>query len=429
MSVTTLAPELLHQCLGHLSQEDLAHTNLVCRKWLASSREHFWGNVRLTLDDENASLLAPLLGEGTAVPRKIKDICIDESDYIDDRSEDDTAKWQANVIKIMRHFSTVSALTIRCLDLSPFPVDQRSQVLLADQIYETIVIQWLKVGSAQEAASFILNQPNITFLGIGFVVLAQNDEDEDEQDGDEDENKNENNSASIVAPEPLPEQTIRLDRLRHLCLFSGSKGVAWSHLVPSLANGNYTQLRTIIAECFARDGFAKLINAASPALRSLAMDMNGPGVDMDVAKVRSLTNLSIEMAKYPGKEHVLADAVVTISSAPPSVEHIFFSIGPPMLEPERQLDSAPAQWAILNASLAKMPQLRRITVVMVLDSCISMFADMDYGLGLHIKKWKDEALEYMKGRLPACDEKGLLEVKHVNSPWNSGAFAYYPFPE
>lgn len=286
MPITTLAPELLGQCLGNLSREDLARASLVCRGWLEPSRDHYWSSTGVNIMDESAGLLAPVLAEGTMVPRKIKGIQIDESDDFQYREAEDTATWQTNLSSIMGHFSAVSELTVGCLDLSQFSAERRTQILRPGQVQKVLIIQWLKVEHEREAASFVLNQPNINFLGIGAIVLAQNEKKKDDKDENEENHKdengkmNENDSASIVSPPSPPDYVVRLNKLRHLVLFSGTGGLVWSHIVPSLAKGMLMELKTLIANCHDRDAFAKLIGAAAPALRSLAVSFNGPGMSL-----------------------------------------------------------------------------------------------------------------------------------------------------
>ncbi|KAK1984926.1 hypothetical protein LZ30DRAFT_406404 [Colletotrichum cereale] len=316
-----------------------------------------------------------------------------------------------------------------------FPAARRTQVLRPGHINKVLVVQWLKVEHADEATSFILNQPNIDFLGIGGIYLSKRDKGKDTKDGDveksEDENekKDEHDPAAIVVPTTSPEHVVRLDKLRHLCLFSGSGGLAWSHVVPSLAKGSLTELKTLIVECHDRDAFAKLIAAAAPALRSVAVSFQGPGIDIDLSKARSLSNLATTLALYPDKEHILADTIATVSSAPPSLANLFVSIGPSTIQAEKEPDSAPSQWAAFDALLAGLPRLRRIVVVVVFDPCISMFIAMPGQGGSMLEKWKGDALEYVKARLSVCGARGIVEVKHVVGSWTSGAFANHPLPE
>ncbi|GJC88308.1 hypothetical protein ColLi_11146 [Colletotrichum liriopes] len=360
--------------------------------------------------DESAGLLALVLGESTMVPRKINGIEIEESDDLQYRNAEKISAWQANLSNIMGHFSTVG-----------------------------------------------------NFLGIVSIVLAQNGKERSDKNADaeksEDENgkRTDNDSTSIATP-PLSssEHIIRLDKFRHLSLFADSNGLVRSHLVPLLAKGTFMGLKTLVAECHDRDALVKWIGAAAPVLHSLVIAFNVPdtpgaaffalsttpqirkrlnviffltGIDIDVSKVTSLRNLGVSIAHYPESKHALADTVATVLSAPPSLEHIFLNIGATAIESEKQLDSESLQWAALNVVLARLPQLRRITIIIVFDSCIRTFVGMKGGGGGFVEKWENDALTYIKTRLPGYHAKGLLEVKSVFDSWTSGALADYPLLE
>lgn len=250
---------------------------------------------------------------------------------------------------------------------------------------------------------------------------------------------------------------VRLGKLRHLCLNSGPQGITWSHIVPLLTGAKLVNLQTLIFDCHDGGALGKLFSPIAPALRSLALQFNcpgesfqlplsllgripwdtanstlpTPGAHMDISDAPSLTNLAFSLANYPEKEYALADTVTTISSAPPSVEHVFLNIGKETINTENHpAESAVSQWEALDVALARLPKLKRITIVVVLIyrhfiDPASMIACERGGLLIHVDQWHNDALDFAKAQLPACASKGLLELKHLKRCWASSPFANY----
>ncbi|KAG7128182.1 hypothetical protein HYQ45_012083 [Verticillium longisporum] len=342
----TLIPELLRQCFVHLPREDLSNTSLVHRAWLSPSRDVYWDTLLLTLRDDSAELLVKVLGERTTVPRKIKGLTIDESEDFEDRDEKETLAWQHAVVKIMG-------------------LEEESGT-------GTLIVQWLKIEREDDATPWMLDQPNVNFLGVGDFVLAKAVERRDEDD--EKESSGLAASAHVEA-QPL-NGAVHLDRVRHLNIFCGPESLAWTHLVPCLAKGSLTELKTLVYDSCDNGVIAKLVGAAAPNLLSLAISPEHPGININMSSARSLVNLSIQTGSHPHNEHVLAAAVAAVSSAPASVEHVFLGIGPDTLEPAEQPDGANALWASIDAALASMPKLRRVVGVMLIigqEACNEMF--------------------------------------------------------
>ncbi|KAF6818792.1 hypothetical protein CPLU01_13231 [Colletotrichum plurivorum] len=330
MAIATIPPELLLQCLGHLGEADLLTASLVCRDWLGPCRDYYWGG-RLWLNPMSryASTLAAVMGEDTTVPRKIQVLIMAETKQFQDGYAKQTAVWQAHMLKIMNHFST----------------------------------------------------PYAKFLTLGHIALAsETDEDgsgkttheQENGDGNDQERKladqETENSSSEISPSTLRTgPVVRLGKLRHLCLNSGPQGITWSHIVPLLTDAKLVNLQTLIVDCHDGGALGKLFSPIAPALRSLALQFNCPGAHMDISDAPSLTNLAFSLANYPEKEYALADTVTTISSAPPIVEHVFLNIGKETINTENHpAESAVSQWEALDAALARLPKLKRITIVVVL---------------------------------------------------------------
>ncbi|KAG7103432.1 hypothetical protein HYQ44_017520 [Verticillium longisporum] len=323
----TLIPELLRQCFVHLPREDLSNTSLVHRAWLSPSRDVYWDTLLLTLRDDSAELLVKVLD-------------------FEDRDEKETLAWQHAVVKIMG-------------------LEEESGT-------GTLIVQWLKIEREDDATPWMLDQPNVNFLGVGDFVLAKAVERRDEDD--EKESSGLAASAHVEA-QPL-NGAVHLDRVRHLNIFCGPESLAWTHLVPCLAKGSLTELKTLVYDSCDNGVIAKLVGAAAPNLLSLAISPEHPGININMSSARSLVNLSIQTGSHPHNEHVLAAAVAAVSSAPASVEHVFLGIGPDTLEPAEQPDGANALWASIDAALASMPKLRRVVGVMLIigqEACNEMF--------------------------------------------------------
>ncbi|KAH8901263.1 hypothetical protein GQ53DRAFT_800779 [Thozetella sp. PMI_491] len=171
MSIQDLAPELLRQCLSYLGFDDFSRTSLVCRDWLAPSREILWSRISLNLDGEIPGSLATLLNEKTSIPRRIQGIAIDESESIHDRSEEETTTWYDGLSTVLRHFESIANLTIQYLDLTKMPRDQMARLFQPDAVSHSLVIQHLIVARAEDATSLIMANRNLQFLGLGNIII------------------------------------------------------------------------------------------------------------------------------------------------------------------------------------------------------------------------------------------------------------------
>lgn len=131
------------------------------------------------------------------------------------------------------------------------------------------------------------------------------------------------------------------------------------------------------------------------------------------------------MSSYAAHEPVLANLVQTVCSAPAaSLEYVYINTGPTVLDHDKQRDSAPPLWEALDAHLSqKCPGLKGVVMLQLLDGCLGMFAGMPGAMGGMFDKWKREVLEYAESKLPACKEKGLLQVAQSSGDWTSRAFA------
>lgn len=161
MPITSLALELLRQILGHVSTKDLERTALVCRAWLAPSREAYSGSITLCLEGYAPEKLIDCLKSGsTSIPRHVDGIVIDEAEEVEDRDEEETREWQEGVVAIMAHFQTVSFMNVRYLDLTKFAPALQGQVLRPGMVTATLVAG--HIGAANyslDAGFFSSGQP------------------------------------------------------------------------------------------------------------------------------------------------------------------------------------------------------------------------------------------------------------------------------
>lgn len=172
--------------------------------------------VELNPMSRYASTLAAGMGEDTTVPRKIQVLIMAETKQFQDGYAKQTAVWQAHMLKIMNHFSTVCYISIDLLNLNRFPAEIRCHILPPAQVIGVLTIRSLKVEHPQEATSFILNQPYAKFLTLGHIALAsETDEDGSGKTTHEQENGEGNdqerkpadqeteNSSSDISPSTL----------------------------------------------------------------------------------------------------------------------------------------------------------------------------------------------------------------------------------
>ncbi|KAI8252047.1 hypothetical protein K4K53_011471 [Colletotrichum sp. SAR 10_77] len=165
-------------------------------------------------------------------------------------------------------------------------------------------------------------------------------------------------------------------------------------------------------------------------LRSLAISFDDPDI-LTLPKMPLLINLSICIDSEPHNQESsgVASALVTISSAPATLEHIFLHITPSTVKPEVAEE---AQWKALDAKMAGMPRLRRITAIITMSGYLARTLMCPKNARRNIngaeleQRLTNEVLVFMKAQLAVCDSKGLVEVKMVKGPsWSRNAFADY----
>ncbi|KAM7212027.1 hypothetical protein V8F06_012587 [Rhypophila decipiens] len=181
MPITDLAPELVRHCLSHLDSNDLRNTSLVSRDWLEPSMEFYWAEASLYpyLDGNVLKDLDTLLGSNSHIPRTLRALVIDESEVDDDDDDEEDEEivhrkqWIEGLSNILGHFPCIKRLTIGALNLTRFPRDIRRRLLNNISVSETLVIRYLKVAELSDITSFIFDNPQLRFLGLGSIEIAK----------------------------------------------------------------------------------------------------------------------------------------------------------------------------------------------------------------------------------------------------------------
>ncbi|KAK8121731.1 hypothetical protein PG984_010401 [Apiospora sp. TS-2023a] len=438
MPITLLALELLRQILNHVSTKDQGNTALVCRAWLAPSREAYWGSITLCLEGYAPEKLVDCLKSGnTSIPRHVDGIVIDEAEEVEDRDENETREWQEGVVAIMAHFQTVSFMNVRYLDLTKFPPALQDQILRPGMVTATLVAGHIRAARPSMLVPFLLGNPKLKFLGLGsFKFTTSEGEADDTSKGEE---------TVLAAPSQFS-----MSQLGHFVVFGQREGTTWSVLMPLILQQSFIEgLKTLILGSANQDMTSQLITRAAPSICSLAFSLDNAGKKhilppsivfttehtqaltrspesvFDLGHLKSLRNLSLNIPSYAAYEPVLANMVQTVRSAPAaSLEYIFINTGPTMLDEDKQRDSAPPLWEAFDAHLSRQcPRFKGIVFLQLLDGCLGMFAAMPGAMGGAFDKWKQEVLDYAESKLPACKEKGLLRVSQSSGEWTSRAFA------
>ncbi|KAK8073009.1 hypothetical protein PG996_006357 [Apiospora saccharicola] len=414
MPLTSLAPELLRQILNHVSTKDQGNTALVCRAWLAPSREAYWSSITLCLEGYAPEKLVDCLKSGnTSIPRHVDGIVIDEAEEVEDRDEEETREWQEGVAAIMAHFQTVSFMNVRYLDLTKFAPALQDQILRPGMVTATLVAGHIRAARPSMLLPFLLGNPKLKFLGLGSFQFSTSEAEADDvrKEGD---------------PNVVASSQFSMNQLGHFVVFGQREGTAWSVLMPLLLQQSFIEgLKTLILGSANQDMTCQLITRAAPSLCSLALSMDNAESVFDLGHLKSLRNLSLNIPAYAAYEPVLANMVQTVRSAPAaSLEYIFINTGPDMLGQDKQRDSASPLWETLDAHLSRQcPRIKGIVFLQLLDGCLGMFAAMPGAMGGAFDKWKQEVLDYAESKLPACKEKGLLQVSQSSGEWTSRAFA------
>ncbi|KAK2757757.1 hypothetical protein CKAH01_17004 [Colletotrichum kahawae] len=391
MSIQALPPELLYHCFSYLPTSSLPAASHVCRSW-SPAREVHWARRRIHLTARTAEKLAVLLGPGTTVPKMVEAICVDEP-----ANPEAIQAFRENVITIMSHFRTPSDLVLDNFGLCDLPESHQQEFLRRARPHRLLIAKWLKTRDLSRAMDIVLNQPEINFLGVGQVLVEEPIDDWTEITRRWKEYKVENTEKEVDAI------TVRLENLRTLCVYpaqgpplDGTHWVVrkvWSHIVPALSRSQLPKLETLVAESpnGTREKLHRLIDTTAATLRSLAVSFDDPG-NLILPKMPCLINLSINVYNN--------SALATISSAPATLEQIFLHLS--FRFSASSLEREP--WEALDAVMADMPCLRRITII----SSGSAY------------------LRFVERQLSVCKSKGLVEVKVTRvRGWSRVAFADY----
>ncbi|KAL3301137.1 hypothetical protein RB213_011594 [Colletotrichum asianum] len=330
MSIEAFPPELLEHCFSFLPTPSLPAAGHVCRSWWSPAREVQWRRRRIHLTAQTAEKLAVLLGPGTTIPQIVEAICVDEP--INDEA---IQAFRENVITIMNHFHTRSDLVLDNFGLCNLSESQQQEFLRQARPRRSLIVKWLITNDLSRAMEIVLDQPDISFLGVGLVSVEEpvvNDGAEILRRWKEHKVENTENEIASIA--------VRLGNLRALCLYSaegppldGTHWVVrkvWSHIVPALSRAKLPMLEILVAESpqGTREKLERLLRATAATLQSLAASFDDPG-NLILPEMPCLKNLSINL-RPPGRGNLgntgVASALATISSAPATLEHIFLHL-------------------------------------------------------------------------------------------------------
>ncbi|KAM7182706.1 hypothetical protein V8F33_014089 [Rhypophila sp. PSN 637] len=439
MPITDLAPELVRHCLSHLDSNDLRNTSLVCRDWLEPSMEFYWAEADLYpyLDGNVLKDLDTLLGSNSHIPRTLRGLVIDESEVEndDDDEEDEEIvqrkQWIEGLSKILGHFTCIKRLTIGALDLTRFPRDIRRRLLNNISVSETLVIRYLKVAELSDITSFIFDNPQLRFLGLGSIEIAKpQDGEKMAEDGGEKTAKEDGDGASNDKDLNLLEDdhVVKLPKLKHLVSFTPSP-IVWTKILPRLKGSVVEGLRTIVTVCKDPKVVSELVETAGPSLLSLAIGMYQEGCRFDLSTTQSLVNLSFDLSSYPQKEALLSDLHYTLTHVA-NPKCIFINTGPGLCEADMQHESAPPLWEALDAHLADMEGLEQVTFTQVISGCLAGIMGIPgAGNGGLFDQFRGQLEDTVNGLLPRCKEKGIITIKQILGAWTSSAFAGVDMPE
>ncbi|KAF4481342.1 hypothetical protein CGGC5_v011504 [Colletotrichum fructicola Nara gc5] len=263
-------------------------------------------------------MLDSVLDPGTAIPRKVKTLCVDDEPKPKHPDPERQLTWHANLAMFMRHFLRTSNLFIQHLDLCCHFGSLRMELLKAARPQKSLSVMYLRVAHIRVA---------LDFMG------------------------------------PL----------------------------------------------------LKLIKSTASSLCSLAVIFQHSGAALILPDMPSLTTLSLGLEWSKDDPNVLVLPLVTIFSAPTTLKHIFFHVTQAVFESEEE-DSDPEDWEALDASIMAMPRLSRIAFVVTLgysvrDGGESMFFASSERSEEQAREGANNAMRYLEARLPACYEKGIVEVE------------------
>lgn len=285
MPIQTFPPELLYQCLSHLPTSSLPAASLVSRSWLPPSREFYWERQRVYLYIPFAEMLVSVLNPGTAIPRKVKTLCVDDEPKPKHPDPERQLTWHANLATVMRHFLRTSNLFIQCLDLCCYSGSLRKELLKAARPQKSLSVWHLRVTHIRDALDIMLDQPSISTLALGLVELVDQHHGHKciTPMGQDANDMADHERAAIAISPPFPETVVRLGNLRHLCLsiqsLPPSYGGVWSDVVSALAQARLPKLETLVADVFDHDRgpLLKLIKSTASSLCSLAVTFQHNG--------------------------------------------------------------------------------------------------------------------------------------------------------
>ncbi|KAH7026653.1 uncharacterized protein B0I36DRAFT_331092 [Microdochium trichocladiopsis] len=423
MPIQDLPTELIHQCLQNADYPSLGNAALVCRAWLAPSRDISWRRISLDFEGEVPGQLCSILrNKGTCkptIPRHVGSLLIDEgylydTNQLTDEDKADIARWEDGLMLVLDYFEHIGMLTIGNLNLQRLNPELRGKLLSRNNggiVFDRLVVQNLILPDITEVAPFILDNPHLTFLGLGVIKI------DNVGSGEDGEN-------AQIESAPL-STAVFLPKLRHLVVFADGTG-AWSHILPHMhtSPSSLQSLCTLIAVCQQPDLLSELIQDVSATLKSLAVGINAPGVRFDISNCSKLKNLSVNISQYPTQEPTLADLMETLSTAPPTLSHLYINCGPSTCTLSAHPPTGASLWGSLDEHLCTLKGLNKIAFTQVISSSMAMFmhAGPD-ALGGVFGKWKADLQAFGEEILPRCKEKRLVGVEQLTGSWTSNPFA------
>ncbi|KAK1842176.1 hypothetical protein CCHR01_15189 [Colletotrichum chrysophilum] len=346
-------------------------------------------------------MLVSVLNPVTAMPRKVKTLCVDDEPKPKHPDPERQLTWHANLVMVMRHFLSTSNLFIQHLDLCCHFGSLRKELLKAARPQKSLSVMYLRIAHIRDALDIMLDQPSISTLALGYVQLMTKYRGHEciTTMGQDANGTADHKRVAIAISPPSPEPVVRLGNLRHLCLSvcTPRRDGVWSDIVSALAQARLPKLETLVADNVDHDGgpLLKLIKSTASSLCSLAV-MFQHSVSKD-------------------DPNILVLPLVTIFSAPTTLKHIFFHVNQDVFESEEEeLDSA--DWEALDTAMVAMPRLSRVAFVVTLGSSVRrgegsmFFTALEYSEE-RAREGANDAMRYLEAHLPACYENGIVEVE------------------
>jgi len=263
MPIPNLAPELVRHFLSYLDRESLKTTNLVCHAWLAQSNGLYWADTDLYLFNRiPPGDLDTLLGSNSNIPRRLRNLTIAQPLGYD---EEVMTRWRDGVHKILAHFNRIKHMRISNLDLTKFPPEQRKGMFNDISITESLGIGDFEVVDISDVA-FMFNNRNLRLWDILTISFGGYLDRIIE-------------AATVIGN----ECSINLSSLERLVVRKNPKFyqcIIWSKVLPQLKGYMFKRLKTVVVVCkepHMVSGVVDIVEAAGPALRSLAIGMGFEG--------------------------------------------------------------------------------------------------------------------------------------------------------